>query len=520
MKIERTKNASRNIAYGVLIKTYQIIMPFIMRTAIIYILGIQYLGLNSLFTSILNVLSLAELGVGSAMVYSMYKPIAEDNIPMICALMQLYKKYYRIIGLIILIAGLLLLPFLPHLVKTDTVPEDINLSILYLINLSATVVTYWMFAYKNCLLAAFQRTDIQNKIILAVSTISYIVQLAVLCFLHNYYIYTCILVSSALLNNLVTAWIVSKKYPDYHPKGSLPESEVKTINQRIKDLLTAKLGGTIVSSADSIVISAFLGLTILAVYQNYYFVVSSVIGFVLVLFSATTAGVGNSLVVETEEKNYWDFRKFAFLINWIAIVCISCFMSLYQPFIKLWVGENLMLDYSFVLLFCAYFYVFVIQQLACVYKDASGIWHSDRFRPLVSGVFNLGLNLLFVKRWGLYAIILSTIFSYVLIAMPWLIHNLFTTVFHRNSREYVVFILKGFAIAYIVGAICYFVCGFIRGSLVGQLLIRFVICTVLSNFLCILIYRKHELYNPMLELVDAVLKKKAHPVIQRLKTGV
>ena len=241
----------------------------------------------------------------------------------------------------------------------------------------------------------------------------------------------------------------------------------------------------------------------------------SVVGFVLVVFSSTSAGIGNSLVTETEEKNYWDFRKFAFLINWIAIICISCFMCLYQPFIELWVGKDLMLDYSFVLLFCAYFYVFVIQQLACVYKDAGGIWHSDRLRPLVSGLFNLLLNLLFVKQFGLYAIILSTILSYVLVAMPWLIHNLFTTIFHRSSKEYVLFILRGFLSAFCVGGICNYICGFVRGSLFTELLVRLIVCIGFSNLMCILIYRKHELYNP---IVDSVLKKKAHYLIQRIKT--
>ena len=170
MKIDRTKNAGRNIVFGCMLKIYQIVMPFIMRTLMIYYMGIQYLGLNSLFTSILQVLNLAELGVGSAMVYSMYKPIAVDDKKMICALMKLYRTYYRVIGIIIAFLGLCLVPFIPKLIKSD-VPADINIYILYILNLSVTVLSYWLFAYKNCLLDAHQRTDVASKATLVTNTL-------------------------------------------------------------------------------------------------------------------------------------------------------------------------------------------------------------------------------------------------------------------------------------------------------------------------------------------------------------
>ena len=169
MKIERTKNASRNILFGIILKIYQIAVPFLMRTAMIYFMGVQYLGLNSLFTSVLQVLNLAELGVGSAMVYSMYKPIAEDDTKKICALMKLYRLYYRVIGFVIGGVGLVLTPFVPKLISGD-VPSGLNIYILYLMNLAATVLSYWLFAYKNSLLQAHQRVDVVSKITLVTNT--------------------------------------------------------------------------------------------------------------------------------------------------------------------------------------------------------------------------------------------------------------------------------------------------------------------------------------------------------------
>ena len=193
-KIERTKNATRNIIFGIILKVYQILVPFLMRTAMIYLMGVQYLGLNSLFTSVLQVLNLAELGVGSAMIYSMYKPIAEDNNTVICALMNLYRTYYRIIGAIIAAVGLLLTPFIPKLISGD-VPQGINIYVLYLLNLGATVLSYWLFAYKNSILQAHQRVDVVSKVTLVTSTVQYALQLLVLWVFKNYYLYVVVLLS-------------------------------------------------------------------------------------------------------------------------------------------------------------------------------------------------------------------------------------------------------------------------------------------------------------------------------------
>ena len=178
MRIERVRNASRNMAYGVALQAMKTLVPFAMRTVMLYLLGVEYLGLNSLFTSVLSVLNLAELGVGSAMVYSMYRPIAEDDTRKICALMRLYKIYYRIIGLVVCVLGLLLVPFLPRLIS-GSVPPDVNLYVLYLLNLAATVFSYWLFAYRSSVLQAHQRNDVVSKVTLVTDTLKYLLQLPV-----------------------------------------------------------------------------------------------------------------------------------------------------------------------------------------------------------------------------------------------------------------------------------------------------------------------------------------------------
>ena len=395
-KIERTKNASRNIFFGVILKAYQILVPFLMRTAMIYLMGVQYLGLNSLFTSVLQVLNLAELGVGSAMVYSMYKPIAEDDETTICALMKLYRTYYRAIGLVIAVVGCALMPFIPRLIKSD-VPVGINIYILYLLNLGATVLSYWLFAYKNSILEAYQRTDVVSKVTLITNTIQYGLQLFVLWSFHNYYLYVIVMLATQALTNIVTAVCADKLYPQFKPKGKVDKLQVQRINQRIRDLFTSKIGSIVYDSADTIVISSFLGLTALAVYQNYYFVMSSVCGIMEILLTSITAGLGNSYITENKEKNYTDLKKITFMFFWLTGMCTSCFLGIFQPFMRLWVGEKFLMGFSVVVCLCVYFYLYETTRLLNVFKNAGGIWHEDRFRPLISAIVNLVLNLISVN---------------------------------------------------------------------------------------------------------------------------
>lgn len=506
MKIERTKNASRNVVFGTIRKAYQLIIPFFMRTVMIYLLGPGYAGLNNLFTSVLQVLNLAELGVGSAMTFSMYKPIAEDDKDKICALMKLYRLYYRVIGIVVGVIGLSLLPFIPSLIKSD-LPEDINVYVLYLMNLAATVLTYWLFAYKNCILTAHQRVDVPHKIALVTDTLKYIVQIFVLFAFHNYYLYVLAILFTQVINNCVTAYMSSKLYPQYSPRGDLDKEEVKFINGRIRDLFTSKLGGVILNSSDSIVISAFLGLNLLTIYQNYYFIVSAIMGFVTIIFTSISAGIANSLVTETLEKNFNDMKKLCFMISWISGFCCACFLAIMQPFMEIWMGKSLMQDFLFVIFFCMYFYILEIMTVINVYKDSAGLWHEDRFRPLASALANLLMNVIMVQFWGLYGVILSTVLAVVLVSMPWLLNNLFSLLFTREQLK--VFLKKNFiylGIVTLVLAFNTFICSFVNVRLWGTVIIRLVICIFVPNILFYLIYRRTSEFKQSILLVDKMTK--------------
>lgn len=505
MKIERTKNAGRNIFFGIILKVYQIIVPFVMRTAMIYLMGVQYLGLNSLFTSVLQVLNLAELGVGSAMVYSMYKPIATDDKKSICALMRLYRTYYRVIGLAIAIIGTCLLPLIPKLIKSD-VPADVNIYILYLLNLSVTVLSYWLFAYKNCLLDAHQRTDVTSKVTIITNTVQYVLQIAVLILFKNYYWYVVVALATQAMTNIVTAVVVTKMFPDFKPIGKLDKKEVQNINGRIKDLFTAKFGTVVVSSADTIVISAFLGLSTLAIYQNYYYLLNAVYGVVGIILTSVTAGIGNSLITEKLDKNYNDFKKLTFIICWIICICCSCFAGLYQPFMKIWVKKSeLMLQDNYVFLFCLYYFLLEINMVWATVKDAAGLWHSDRFRPLIGAICNLVLNVILVQFIGLYGILLSTILSYVFISMPWLIHNLFKLLYKRSVASYIISVLQYFLASCLSVFVTWNICKIINIGTIVDLIVKLVIAIVIPNIIQLVVFCRKTEFTEAVILVKKML---------------
>lgn len=508
MKLERSKNTARNVLFGFITRIYALFVPFLMRTALIYCLGMEYVGLNSLFSSVLSVLNLAELGVGSALIFSMYEPLANDDTEKICALMQLYKIYYRVIGLVILVLGICVTPFLPKLVKGD-IPDGMNLYILFYINLFTTVLTYWLFAYKNCLLFVHQRNDITDKIGYVINTARYIIQLVVLFVLKDYYVYIIVALFMGVVNNIVTAVIVDKTYPQYKASGKLPKEEKKAITQRVKDLFTVKIGSMISNAADTLVISAFLGLTALSLYQNYYYIVSSILGFITLITASTRSGIGNSIVTETREKNYFDLKRLTFLLAWIGVFSTCSLACLMQPFVELWVGKDNMLSFDMVIVFCIYFFITEIMSLMLTFKDAAGIWHKDRFRPLITSLTNLVVNLILVNFWGLYGVLLSTVISIVAVGMPWLLHNLFSTIFDTGLKEYVISLFKYLLLNVCLTGICILISNVLSyDSLILTLVLRAALCVVLPNLVMFALYRKTPEFKSLIQTLDNVTKGK------------
>ena len=505
MKLERTKNTIRNIIFGWIYRILTIILPFFTRTAILYVLGTEYLGLGSLFSSILSFLSLAEAGFGTAMIYSMYKPISENDDSMVCALLNLYREYYRIIGTIILVIGLAFMPFLRYIIKGD-VPSDVNIYILYAINLTNTVSSYFMFAYRGSILTAHQRSDIDSKINVGVVLSQYAIQIVAILLFHSFYIYTLCLPIATIATNILRLLAVKKRYPKLVPKGEVQLEQRNEITKKVKALIGTKLNTVVLHASDNIVMSAFLGLTVIAVYNNYYYIMGALTGFIGICYSSMTAGLGNSLQTETKIKNYNDFMKFSFINAWLVGWCSICLVCLYQPFMYFWTGEDLMFPFYMVLLIVVYFYLYLMRKIPVIYKDAGGIWWEDRFRPYVCMMVNLISNIIMVQWIGIAGIVISTIMS-LLISIPWENYTIFKYIFNRSSKEYYQKITIYVVLTIAIGILTWFVCSVFEYSLLG-LLIKAIICLIIPNAIWIVCFHRTVVFKESIGLFKSLLKRR------------
>ena len=476
----RTQHARRNIITSVVNKLVIMLSSFIMRTVLIKYLGEVYLGLDSLFVSILEILSLTELGIGSAMVYSMYKPLAENDTAAVCALLKLYRTVYRWIALIMIILGLIITPFLPMIVKKD-LPSDVNLYALFFINLSNTVLSYMLFAYRSSLFTADQRYSVNNNLYSVFKIGGTALQIIAIIIFRNYYFYCIVLPLTTILKNLATYVLSVKMYPQYKCEGSVPKSEIDAIKKRCAGMFLHKLSFVFRNSLDSIVLSAFLGLTILAKYNSYYYIINAISGIMILVSNSVTASVGNSIVVESKQKNYRDFNKLQLLYmgltSWLTVCLVACT----QPFMKLWLGKKMMFDDGIMFIFCIYFFSTHFVRVCHLYRQAAGLWWQDRYRPIVETVSNLVLNIVFVKIFGVSGVMFSTIFCMVCIEGTWGTRILFKHYFTEEKQsKYMLKLVWSWILTAIAGAICYFICKKIALEGIPALIVNGIIGSVVA----------------------------------------
>ena len=492
MEVNRVKCSVRNIIAGFISKIIALFVPFVIRTLIIQRLGVEYLGLNSLFASILQMLSLSELGFGSAIVYSMYKPIAQNDEATICAMLNFYKSVYRGIGLIILISGIALAPFIDIFFDSSP-PKEINIYIIYFLYLINTSISYFLFAYKSSILDACLRNDVNSVITTSCNLAMYIVQACVLIFYSNYYFYVIILPITTLIMNIARAFVVNKMYPQYKTYGKLQSKQIKEIKNRVLGLIGHKIGGTVFSSVDNIVISAFLGLEVLGKYTNYYYIYTALNGFTMIIYQSITAVLGNSLVCKSVEENYKDFNVLFWGSACITIWSSSCMLCLYQPFMALWMGKSNMLSFNIAVLLVIYYFINSMRRVCITYKDAAGMWIADFWKPYASIAVNLVLNIILVQIIGLAGVIISSIIACTFIELPWETAVFFKHFFKRKNTLYYIDFFKLTLASVFCWLLSFALCYPLNVTISG-LILRGLICTLGSVATIFFFFRNSKNY--------------------------
>ena len=476
----RTKNVFKNIYSGFVYNLISILGPFLVRTVLIYVLGVQYVGLGNLFTSLLNVLSLTEAGIGSALVYQMYKPIAEGDTKKVSALYHFYRNCYKVIGIFTLLLGLLMIPFLHFFVKSD-LPDGVNLHVLYLIYLFNTVISYFLFAYKNSLLIAHQRNDVNNKISAVISIFRYIIEIILLLRFSNYYIYVFVLPVYTIAGNVIRSHYVDKMFPQYICEGEIGVEEVKSLKTQVGGLLFQKIGGIVLSNVDPIVISSFLGLTVLGKYNNYYYIVTALFGFFGMITSSLVPSIGNTIFTKNKQELMNDFRKFTFLYVMISCWFSICYLCMVQVFIELWLGTEYQLSRTITSLLAAYLYTHKMSDITWTYREAAGLWWEGKWIPLCAAGLNLIVNIILVQIIGLPGIIISTIISLIFVYFPGGSYVLFSR-FFQDQKSWLPFLAQHIyygVCAFITAIVTSFCCSWISGSTWIILLYRGLVCLIL-----------------------------------------
>lgn len=477
---------------GIIYQLVQILGNFVYRTVFLLVLSKEYLGINGLFSNVLQLFSLAELGIGSAILFSMHGAFARQETKKIGQLLRFYKNVYLIIGLAVLAIGVLFYPFLDTIVNVSEVPSDVSLFQVYFLFVANSVASY-LFIYKQSLLSADQREHLVQLFLSLVTVVTYIARIVVLLITRDYVLVLGAgVVVTVLLNWLFSLWITAKYKSVFQEKSRLSKEEKKQIYKNTAGQMCHKIGAVIVTSTDNIVISKFVSLIAVGLYSNYYTIVGSI--------TRTAISVANgflpSLVNYTETKSKTDtyqmLKKILFANMWAASFTTVCLFALLNPFITVWLGEDFLMSYAVVAIVCLQHYLQTARLAANSFIYSTGLFMRDKLRPLFEAVINLVVSIVLAKQIGIVGVFIGTCVSGLATYFWREPYMLFKEYFQSGSAEYWWIQLKWFVLTVAMCAGMYALFTLLPGGVVW-LLVRFVLAAIIPNGIILLFtFRSQE----------------------------
>lgn len=466
------------------------IIGYICRMVFVRCLSAEYLGVNGLFTNILSMLSLAELGIGGAIGFALYKPLAENDKDKVATLMSIYGKTYKIIGCVVAIIGLAMMPFL-NIIITEQPNIQENLYVIYLVYLFNTSSTYF-FSYRSALLTAAQRSYIVLGVNYAVTILQSIIQIIILLFTKNYMVYLLVQTVGVFINNIVVSWWAKRDYPYIMKKNVKPLSsnEKRTLFINIKALTINKLSTILVNNTDNIVLTYFSGLTTVGVVSNYIVLINTLNSLVSQLFNSLTASVGNLNAIENDEKKYSFFKVLNLSNFWIfgwGAIGIA-FVS--GDIVRLCFGEEYVLGISIPLILAVNFYLVGMQNAVYAYKNTMGLFKYGQYLLLVTATINLLLDVLLGTTIGVLGIYLATAIARILTNVWYEPYAVFRYGLKINPIYYLKKYLEYLIILVTTGSICWLLCSLCQFHVAINVIIKFMICTIIPNLVFFICYHK------------------------------
>ena len=448
MKTERVKNSVYNSFSNLSVNISITILSFIVRTVFIKKLGEQCLGLDGLYTNILSLLSLAELGFSSAISFSLYEPLAKNNIDKIGKLMRYFKNIYMKIAITILIAGMCLLPFLDFIVKEYTVTDNIYLIyILYLVN----TVSSYLTSYTSILIEADQKNYKLTIIKLLFNILTYGLQLIVLLIFGNFLLYLIVQFVLRLIERIITNEYIKIKYKyiNFNIDDELDINDKREIKQNIKGIVFHRVGNYLVNGTDNILISSIVTISATGIYSNYLSITAIFRNLISCIISSTTSSFGNLNVLEGYATKKNAFNLINFMCYFMSgIVTVGLYFCI-KPFIIIWIGGKFLVDTFCIIVICINFYLNCIMLPITTVKSSAGLYYVDRYIPIIQALINLGVSIILGINYGLIGILLGTTISSILtvnITKPYVIYKY---VFNSSCKEYFVKLIKNIFIIFL-----------------------------------------------------------------------
>lgn len=507
-QMSRSEYTLKNTTVSLLMQVVKNLVGFISRTIFIKVLGAEYLGVNGLFSDILSMLSFAELGIGNAMVFSLYKPLAERDTEKIKSLMKLYAYCYRGVGIVIAVLGLMLVPFLGDIIGEVSYVKE-NITLLYLLFLLNSVCSYFL-VYKKSLIIADQK----SYIVEIYQQIFYVLQVAVqsifLIVTKQFILYLISVVGFTILNNYYVARKADKIYPFLKEKSvkKVESSELASIIKNVKALIVYKIGSILIDSTDSIFITMYINVITVGLYSNYKMVLSIFKTLGSTVNNSVVSSIGNLNAVATPKKKYSVFLEMLYLDVWFYGFTAAGLCIFLTEFINLWIGKGFDLSVDNVIAICVLYYISNVHYPCYAYRTTAGLFVFGKYVPLVAAVINIFLDIVLGKNFGLTGILLASIIARALtyeIIDPLIIYR---KVFgEKTIKYYILYFLYGLLI---VGdcVVCQFVIAVIPTSGLLGFIIKAVVMTLVFNAIFFLFTFKTTEFSALLKRVKSMMKMK------------
>lgn len=502
----RTEKSKKNMIIALIGQVFVLLVSFITRSIFVRTLAAEYLGISGLFTNIVNVLSLAELGIGVAITYSLYKPIADNDQNSINAIMIYYKKVYQMIGFFILTTGFILSPFLDYFIKdNNTIPYLQAYFLLYVIN---TVITYF-YTHKQSLIIAHQ-----NNYIVSINRYTFVIirnltQIIMLISFKSFFAYLISQMIFTLMENIRISNIADKLYPHLNQKGNmnLDISTSQEIKKNTLAMVLHKVGSVVVNGTDNIIISKFVGLLSVGLYSNYWLIISSIHAVYNQGFLSLTASIGNLGVTESKEKSLDVFKKVYFVNYWIYSFSTVSLLILINPFISIWLSNEYLLPRSTIILLVVNFYLTGMRTGVNIFKNSFGLFWNDRYKPLIESIINITASLLLVRKWGIDGVLMGTIISTVTTSLWIEPYVLFKYGFEKKVTNYFKIYFKYILATICISAIVLCVSMNINQAQHIDFIIRVAICLTIPNFLITIAFFRTSEFRSISHIILSKYKK-------------